>query len=129
MKLTTSENEFDEFQLRLIREIVETVRDGLREAGVTDDQALYEATGNLSFSIAAIVDGSRVMQIEPQVIGLDAKDVIPVVTFARERDGDELITAGGGSWMHEYVFGTVDEVFESDDEDSDTDARPDADEG
>ena len=33
------------------------------------------------------------------------------------RNGSELIAAEGGSWMHEYVFSTVDEVFGVDDDD------------
>jgi hypothetical protein len=40
MKLTVDEKEFDALQLHLIREIVTTIRDGLRDAGVKDDQAL-----------------------------------------------------------------------------------------
>ena len=32
------------------------------------------------------------------------------------RNGSDLVSAEGGSWMHEYVFGTVDDVFERDDE-------------
>ena len=113
MKLTIDEDRFDSLQTHLIVEIVTAIRDGLREAGVKDDQALYEATGSIAFSIAAIVDGSRIME-------LDGKEVVPVLTFARECDGEELISASsGGSWMHEYVFGTVDEVFESEDDESD----------
>lgn len=97
---------FDALQMHLLNEIVASIRDGMRDAGVDDAQVLYEATGNIAFSIAAIVDGSRVMN-------LDDQEVLPILTFARERDGKELIGAeAGGSWMHEYVFGVVDELFE-----------------
>ena len=110
MKLAADDNRFDALQCHLIGEIVTTLRDGLREAGITDDDALQDATGSLAFSIAAIIDGSRIMH-------LDGAEVVPVLTFARERDGEELITArSGGSWMHEYVFGTVDDVFGSEDD-------------
>ena len=34
--------------------------------------------------------------------------MVPVVTFARERDGDELIAPeSGGSWMRDYVPGLL----------------------
>jgi hypothetical protein len=88
---------FDELQIHLIEEIVASIRDGLREAGVTNPRVLGEATSNLAFSIAAILDGN-------QVLTLEGREVIPVLTFARERDGPDLIAPeSGGSWMHEYV--------------------------
>jgi len=96
--------------LQVLEHLVKSVRDGLREAGVDDDQILYEVTGNLSFALCAIIDGSRQMM-------LDDQPVVPFLTFASERNGTDLIAAEGGSWMHEYVFGTVDEVFAEDDED------------
>jgi hypothetical protein len=108
MRVSPDESKFDSLQEYLIGEIVTAIRDGLQEAGISDDQALYEATGSIAFSIAAIVDGSRIMELE-------GERVVPVLTFANSRDAEELISASaGGSWMHEYVFATVDEVFEFD---------------
>ena len=110
MKLIVDEERFDSLQAHLVAEIVASIRDGLLEAGIKDDQVLYEATGNIAFSVAAIVDGSRIME-------LDGREVVPVLTFSDERNGDNLISAEtGGSWLHEYVFGTVDEVFAAEDE-------------
>ncbi len=110
MKVMVDSDRFDELQLRLLEEMVASIRDGLREAGVSDDQRLYEATGQMAFSLAAIIDGSRVMERDGEVL-------LPVLTFAKERHGAELVAAEGSSWMHEYVFGTVDELFEQDDQD------------
>lgn len=71
----------------------------------------------MAFSIAAIIDGNRVMD-------LDGSEVMPVLTFAKERGGTELICANaGGPWMHEYVFGVVEDVFESEDEGVEQDDR------
>lgn len=119
MKISIDTERYDQLQLRLLEELVVSLRDGLREAGVDDADTLYEATGNLAFAVASIMDGSRVMD-------LDGADVAPVLTFARERDGEDLVAPpSGGSWMHEYVFGVVDDVFEQgddgleDDEDED----------
>ena len=92
------------------KKIITSVRDGLREVGITDDQILYEATGTISFSIAALVDGSRIMD-------MDGDTVVLILTFAKERNGTDLAGIEDGPWMHEYVFGTIDEVFEDKDED------------
>jgi len=100
---------FDELQLRMLAEIVRAVRDGLREAGVEDEQVLYDATGNICFSVCAIIDGSCEMS-------LDDVPVVPLLTFATERNGQDLVAAEGGSWMHEYVFSAVDEVFGDEEE-------------
>lgn len=107
--ITVDTDRFDRLQLHLLGEIVRAVRAGLSKAGVKDDQLLFEATGDLSFAIAAIVDGSLVME-------LDGQEVVPILAFAEERDGDQLVGRGGASWMHEYVFGTVDEVFAAEDD-------------
>lgn len=126
MKISIDTERYDQLQLRLLEELVVSLRDGLREAGVDDADTLYEATGNLAFAVASIMDGSRVMD-------LDGADVAPVLTFARERDGEDLVAPpSGGSWMHEYVFGVVDDVFEQggdldddlDDEDDEEDEDP-----
>ena len=113
MKVTADNTRFDELQVHVLNEIVASIIDGLKEAGVSDSQTLHEATSNIAFSVAAIVDGSRVMNLE-------GTEVVPILTFARERDGQELIGAdSGGSWMNEYVFGVVDEQFKGDDDEFD----------
>ncbi len=109
MNITIDADQYDALQLRVVEELITSIRDGLREAGVTDEQVLFESTGKIAFSVAAIFDGSREMELEGQA-------VIPVLSFATERNGSDLIGAEGGSWMHEYVFGTLDDVF-GDDED------------
>lgn len=109
MKINIDTDRFDELQSRVLEELIVSIRDGLREAGITDEDALVEATGNIAFSVAAIIDGSRVMD-------LDGDEVVPVLTFANERNGEDLVAAKGGSWMHEYVFGTVEEIFEGEEE-------------
>ncbi len=96
MNLSLDTDRYAERQLRLLGELVRTVRDGLREAGVTDDQQCYEATGNLAFAIAAIVDGSRIM-------ALDNATFLPFLPFANERNGSELTAAEGGSWLRVRV--------------------------
>jgi hypothetical protein len=110
MKVELNPDRFDELHLCVLEELIGAIRTGLAEAGTTDDQALYEATGSIGFAVAAIVDGSRLMQ-------LDGQSVVPFLTFAKERNGAELVATEGGSFLHEYVFSKVDEVFSKDEED------------
>ena len=51
--------------------------------------------------VAAIIDGSAIMEHE-------GERVMPRLTFVKPGDDETLIDAGG-SWMHEYVGGFVDE--------------------
>jgi hypothetical protein len=97
MKVSNDNARYDELQILLIEEIVTTLREGLREAGVGDPRLIADATSTLAFSIAAILDGTHELTV-------DGVEVVPVVTFASERDGDELIAPeSGGSWMLDYV--------------------------
>lgn len=114
MKVVSDQTTFDALQRFLLSEIVVNIRDGLREAGI-DGSLLYEATSSASFAVAAIVDGSREMY-------LDGREVVPVLTFAHEHDGQELIAAeSGGSWMHDYVQVVVDQQVSPDDDDGEFD--------
>jgi hypothetical protein len=110
VKIELNSDRFDELQLRVLTELLTSIRDGLRAAGVADEDVLYEATGKIGFSVASIIDGSRVMEH-------DGSPVVPFLAFVNERNGTNLTAAEGGSWMHEYVFGAVDDVFGDDEGD------------
>ena len=111
MIVTADNARFDQLQQHVLNEIVASIRDGLRDAGIDDPHVVREAIGAIAMSIASIVDGSRMMSLEDT-------EVIPVLTFAREREGKELIGSdAGGSWMHEYVYSVVDSLPEDDDDD------------
>jgi hypothetical protein len=100
------ESRFDKQQLHLVREIVRAIKSDLSQSGIPEER-LADVTGDIAFSIAAIVDGSRVMQADGQVL-------IPVLTFAEDAERTKLIARAGGSFMHEYVHSTVDDVFDDD---------------
>ncbi len=102
MKIDEDTKKFDALQLFIAGEIVSSVKHYLEQAGLTGDE-IYDATTNISFAIAATVDGSAIMTREDE-------RVIPVLTFSKPGDPDTLISAGG-SWMHEYIVGIVDEAF------------------
>ena len=42
----------------------------------------------------------------------DGRPLVPVLTFAEDDRRKKLVAGAGGSFMHEYVHGMVDEVFE-----------------
>jgi hypothetical protein len=106
LKIRVDEREFDELQLHLIREIIGTIKSQLEESGIPKKK-IAEITGDLAFSIAAIIDGSRVMQA-------NSRPVIPVLAFAENSERVSLVARPGGSSMHEYVMGIVDDVFDED---------------
>ena len=101
MKLTTDSRVYDEMQRTLIGALIESVKAEL-EAEKLDPALTRKLVENISFSLAVILDGSR-----DASFGND--EVCPVLTFQNE--DDDLISSGGNSWMHEYVFGTIKEVF------------------
>ena len=106
LNLKTDEGVFDRHQLHLIREIIRAIKSDLAGSGISEER-LADVTGDIAFSIAAILDGSRVMQT-------DGKPLIPVLTFAEDAQRTTLVARPGGSFMHEYVHGTVDEIFDDD---------------
>ena len=102
VEVVEDSSKFDELQLFLAREIVSAIKTYLERAGVEGDK-LYDATHEIAFSIAATIDGSSIMTHKDQ-------RVIPVLTFENSENPGSLIGAGG-SWMHEYIGGFVDEAF------------------
>ena len=106
MEITKNKPEFDKRQIKLIREIIVAVKNTLAESSVSlDEQA--DLTGDIAFSIASIIDGSRVMQA-------DGRPLVPVLAFAENAQRTKLLVTEGGSFMHEYVFSTVDDVYDAD---------------
>ncbi|HVU15606.1 MAG TPA: hypothetical protein VHD32_01680 [Candidatus Didemnitutus sp.] len=102
-RVTIDPTKFDPLQICVLDAIAADIKSGLEEAGLKGAK-LQGLTENLTFAVAAVVDGSRVMQ-------LDGEWVTPVLTFAADEKGDRLIGADGGSWMHEYAFGAAEQLF------------------
>ncbi len=102
MEITLNPGEFDRLQLKLIGEIVRSIKNKLSDNGIPDEQ-LAGITSDVAFSVASIIDASRVMYA-------DGKPLIPVLTFADDEARTKLIARDGGSSMHEYVEGTVDDI-------------------
>ena len=100
MNLEENSDKFDELQSIIIGGIIDSVKEHLDEANIPDEKA-RDLLEKISFSIATIIDASRSVEFE----GIEPS---PILTF--EEDG-KLVYAGGSSWLHEYVFGTISEIY------------------
>jgi hypothetical protein len=105
MNVTVDESEFDRLQLALTKELVGAVHRALVRAGIPE-ALLHRATADVTFSVCTTMDASLRMEI-------DGNPLRPAVTFLKPDMPNELISAGGTSWMHEYALGFADEYFES----------------
>lgn len=101
MNLKIDGTKFDELQAILIGGIIEEIKTELNSAGLPSAQ-VRDLLGKISFSVAAVLDGSRSVEF-------DGTEINPVITFGEE---NELISGGGNSWMHEYVFGIIAELYD-----------------
>lgn len=101
MNLEENIDEFDELQSILIGGMIDAVKEHIDEGGIPDKKA-RELLENISFSIATILDGSRLVEYE----GIELK---PVLTFEQN---EKLIYPGGSSWLHEYVLGTISDIHD-----------------
>jgi hypothetical protein len=108
MKISIDSAKYDEHQLFFVRKLCEMVRGDLQRAGI-DDETSEELTTQVVFTMCCLADGSTILEF-------DGKSFLPCLTFSQGDDYSELLSAGGGSWMHEYVAGTVDDVFHEEDE-------------
>jgi hypothetical protein len=102
MNLKTDREEFNKRQVRLIEEISYNIRNRLEKMGLGTDQELVET---LVFDISVILDGGREIELE-------GKRIKPVLMFADDNEGNRLVTAGSGSWMHEICGEVVGKMFE-----------------
>lgn len=101
MQLKEDGDKFDQLQSILIGGIIDSIKEHIDAAKLPPKKA-RELLENISFSVATILDASRSVEYE----GVEA---IPVITF---QDGkNELVYPGGNSWMHEYVFGTISDIY------------------
>jgi hypothetical protein len=94
MKLNLDPTLFDEQQFILVRELVQSIRVKLQEAGLSGEK-LEETTASIAFSVASTID-------DTSAIEADGKEVHPYLTF---RTSDEELThCGENSYTHEFVY-------------------------
>jgi hypothetical protein len=94
MQLNLDSERFDEQQMLLVRELVQSIRAKLQEAGITGTD-LEDLTASIAFSVASTIDDTSAIEV-------DGTEVHPYLTF-RTSD-DELTHCGENSYTHEFVY-------------------------
>jgi hypothetical protein len=94
MQLNLDPTRFDEQQFIFVRELVQSIRVKLQEAGLSGEN-LEEATASIAFSVASTIDDTA-------AIDVDGREVHPYLTF-RTSDA-ELTHCGENSYTHEFVY-------------------------
>jgi hypothetical protein len=93
---------FNQRQIALTKEIIVDIARHLESAGVSESK-LKDITGNIAFSISTLLDNSTSFES-------DGVDIVPYLTFLEGENN--LIHCGGNSYLHEYVFGVLNNVFD-----------------
>jgi hypothetical protein len=102
MRLNLDPKLFEEQQALLVRELVQSIRVKLQEAGL-DDQGLEDATASIAFSVASMIDDTSAMEV-------DGAEVHPYLAF---RTGDDELThCGENAYTHEFVYDALKEIFD-----------------
>ncbi len=102
MNLNLEPQEHEKRQELLIREIIQTTMVKLVEAGL-EGQKLEEATADIAFSIASIIDDTTSIEADGVVVK-------PYLTF---RDGDDnIIHCGENAYTYEFVRGALKDLFD-----------------
>lgn len=101
MELHSDAATFDKLQIALIKGLVEDIKRELDGANLPKQQ-VRKLVEQIAFSIAAILDNSRTVED-------DGVEVCPLITF--EIAENVLVYPAGNSWMHEYVFRVVEQIY------------------
>ncbi len=101
------DGDYEQFQALLLQELVSSIRQRLEEAGIKGKR-LRDVVESIAFDVGAIFDGS-------QVVSSEEDHLVPILGFAEGRMRDQLLLShsGGGSSLHEFVPGAVEEEFDS----------------
>jgi hypothetical protein len=109
MPLQRDDDVYDERQACYSYEMIATIHQALTAAGLPPGQA-RQLTGDISFALAAQLDGITRMEY-------DGQRILPVLTFVPDTAPDRgssdeptLLYSSSGSALHEYVYGNLDEI-------------------
>lgn len=102
MQLNLDPTLFEEQQAMLVRELVQSIRVKLKEAGLNGNN-LEDATASIAFSVASTID-------DTSAIEFDGTEVHPYLTF-RTSD-EELVHCGENSYAHEFVYEVLEQMRE-----------------
>lgn len=106
MRIVRKEGDHEVYQALMVQQIVGEVRDRLEAVGI-QGSALRDLVEGIAFDVGAIVDGSASVSTDD-----DDSPLTPFLGFAIGRMRDRLLLpAAGGSSLHEFVPGAVDQEF------------------
>jgi hypothetical protein len=101
MRLNLDPTLFEEQQIMLVYEVVQSIRVKLQEAGLSG-RNLEDATASIAFSIASAIDDTSAIEVE-------GREIHPYLTF---RTSDEELThCGENSYMHEFVYEVLQKMY------------------
>lgn len=102
MQLNLDTTRFDQYQVILVRELVQSIRVKLQEAGLSGAK-LDEVTASIAFSVASMIDDTSSIEVE-------GVEVHPYLTF---RTSEDVLThCGENSYTHEFVYEVLQSLFE-----------------
>ncbi len=103
MEFIVDDGKFDVRQVEFLIGMIEIVYESLRNR--LAPKILPEVLAEVVFNICCAIDGAR------EIDGADGP-VLPVLAFAISQEKSRILGSGRGSWLHEYVYGTVDEYLQ-----------------
>lgn len=115
MRVVIDETKFDERQYAFAEYLAQIIKRNIEQNRVHEDK-VYALTAELTFQICSIMDGA-------EYIEKDGVVVFPHLAFRETEDSDRVITVEGGGWMHEYVHGFVDSIFDSEEDEAEEEKR------
>ncbi|MGD8206715.1 MAG: hypothetical protein PVH47_01425 [Thiohalocapsa sp.] len=100
MQLNLDPELFEEQQVMLVRELVQSIRVKLQEAGLSGT-TLDDATASIAFSVASTIDDTAAIEV-------DGAEIHPYLTF---RTSDDALThCGENSYTHEFVYEVLEKM-------------------
>jgi hypothetical protein len=104
MEVLIDERKFDALQMEVGYAVAHAVYTALKKAGVPDDAQLEDLVAGALFHIGCVLDGSR------EVKGPDGPMQV-FLTFRGDENDDVLVSADGGSCIHEYAHGIAEDYL------------------
>lgn len=105
MKVVVDEGRYDDFQMAVGSAITHEIYTAMKRAGVADGERLERIVADALFHIGCVIDTSHAIESPHGTMRA-------ILAFAKDEDKTTLISAAGGSWIHEYAFGIAEEYFD-----------------
>jgi hypothetical protein len=101
MNINIDNKEYMKRHDALLERIARAVRLRLGDAGLWEDQDVVEG---VVYDICALLDGIVVEDSGDQPLR-------PIIMFADDEDGEQLVGVQGGSYMHEICHDIVEKIY------------------